>query len=442
MAEVAPSRVSSSEIPGSAPDPTVREVRRVALASLIGTTIEWYDFLIYGTMAGIVFNEYFFPTGHAFVSTMLAYATFAVGFIVRPLGGLVFGHFGDRIGRKPLLVLTIMIMGLATFLIGFIPTYASIGIAAPLALLGLRIVQGFAIGGEWGGAVLMAYEFSPKNKRAYYASFPQVGLAIGLCLGTGVLTFLSSVMSDAAFISWGWRIAFWVSILLLGVGLYIRWQLVESPEFAATKAEHEVEAVPAVAVVRDSKRDLALGVGARLIDGIIFTIYAIFTLTLLVGQVKIPRTVVLAGITAAAFTLIFTIPLASRWADQVGPRKLYVVFSIILGLTGFPALALMQYSGSDVVAVIVIVVVLGVLYAPVYGPQAAIFCELFETRLRYTGTSLVYQIGAIVSVSLTPLVATALLKYGDNKPWWIALYITAAGFVSAACVAKMGDPVE
>ena len=254
-----------------------RQVTRVAMASLVGTTIEWYDFLIYATMAGVIFNQYFFPKGDLFVGTMLAYGTFAAGFLIRPFGGLLFGHFGDRIGRKPLLVLTLMIMGVATFLIGFLPTYDQIGIWAPILLLALRLIQGIALGGEWGGAVLMSYEFAKPEDRAYYASFPQVGLAIGLCLSTGVVTFLSYALSEADFVSWGWRVAFMLSIFLLGVGLFIRLRVLETPEFAKAQARNEVARVPMLEVLRDYPGSILLGFGARLIDGIVFTIFAIFT---------------------------------------------------------------------------------------------------------------------------------------------------------------------
>ena len=414
-----------------------RQVRRVAAASLVGTTIEWYDFLIYATMAGVIFNQYFFPKGDAYVNTMLAYGTFAAGFLIRPFGGLLFGHFGDRIGRKPLLVLTLMIMGVATFLIGLLPTYDHIGIWAPILLLTLRLVQGIALGGEWGGAVLMSYEFAKPEERAYYASFPQIGLAIGLCCSTGVVTFLSYALSERDFISWGWRVAFMLSIILLAVGLFIRLRVLETPEFAKAQARNEVARVPMWEVLRHYPGTVVLGWGARLIDGIVFTIYAIFTLSYLVSVVKIPRTTVLAAITVAAFVLIFTIPYASRLADRMSRKKLYIIFSLINGFVTFPALWLMQYSGSSLIASACIVIVLGVLWAPVYGPQAAIFCDLFDTRVRYTGVSLIYQIGAILSVSLTPLVATALLQANNHQPWFIAVYVAAAGVISAICVAAM-----
>lgn len=412
------------------------QVRRVAAASLVGTTIEWYDFLIYATMAGVIFNQYFFPKGDAFVSTMLAYGTFAAGFLIRPFGGLLFGHFGDRIGRKPLLVLTLMIMGVATFLIGLLPTYDQIGIWAPILLLTLRLIQGIALGGEWGGAVLMSYEFAKPEERAFYASFPQIGLAIGLCCSTGIVTLLSFALSEQDFISWGWRVAFLLSIVLLAVGLFIRLRVLETPEFTKAQARNEVARVPVLEVLRDYPGSILLGMGARLIDGIVFTIYAIFTLSYLVNIVKIPRTTVLAAITVAAFVLIFTIPYASRLADRMGRKKLYVIFSLVNGFVTFPAFWLMQ-SGDPLIASACIVIVFGVLWAPVYGPQAAMFCDLFDTRVRYTGVSLVYQIGAILSVSLTPLAATALLQANGNQPWFIATYVAAAGIISAMCAAAM-----
>lgn len=413
------------------------QIRRVAAASLVGTTIEWYDFLIYATMAGVIFNQYFFPKGDAFVNTMLAYGTFAAGFLIRPFGGLLFGHFGDRIGRKPLLVLTLMIMGGATFLIGLLPTYDQVGIWAPILLLTLRLIQGIALGGEWGGAVLMSYEFAKPEERAYYGSFPQIGLAIGLCVSTGVVTLLSYSLSNQAFVSWGWRGAFMASIVLLVVGLFVRLRVMETPEFARAQARNQVARVPMWEVVRDYPQSVLLGWGARLIDGIVFTVYAIVPLSWLTAVAKMPRTTVLAAITAAAFVLIFTIPYASRISDRIGRKKVYVTFSLITGFASIPALWLMQYSGSELVAFICIVLLLGILYAPVYGPQAAMFCDLFDTRVRYTGVSLVYQIGAIFSVSLTPLVATALLHANDNRPWLLAAYVAVAGVVSAICAGAM-----
>jgi MFS family permease len=296
------------------------------------------------------------------------------------------------------------------------------------------------MGGEWGGAVLMAFEYADRNTRARYACYPQIGLAVGLCLASGVITFLSVSMSDAAFLAWGWRIAFLLSVVLLIVGMFIRLKILETPEFLRAKESMKIAKAPIVDVLREYKRDIVLGWGARLIDGIVFAVYAIFSVGFLVNTAKMPRASVLGAITVAALVLAVTIPLSSIWADRVGKRKLYIWFSLICGVAGFPMLWLMQYSGSSVLASAAIVFALGVIYAPVYGPQAAIFCELFDTPVRFTGISIVYQIGAIISVSITPVIATALFAYGGNTPWLIAAYLLVAGILSAICVAAMRKP--
>ena len=413
------------------------QMRRVAAASLVGTTIEWYDFLLYATMAGVIFNRYFFAERNIVVNTLLAYGTFAAGFFMRPLGGLLFGHFGDRIGRKPLPVLALMIMGLATFLIGLLPTYEQIGVWAPVLLVTLRLVQGTALGGEWGGAVLMSYEFARPQERAYYACFPQIGLALGLCCSTLVVSFLSFVLSEPDFDAWGWRVAFMLSIALLAVGLFIRLRVLETPEFARTQSRNEIVRMPMLAVLRAHPGNVLLGGGARLIEGMVFTIYAILPLTYLANVAKMSRTAVLAAVTVAAFVLIFTIPLASRLADRTSRRKLFVIFSLLSGFAGFPALWLMQHSESAWIASACIVIALGVLWAPIYGPQAAMFCDLFDTQVRYSGVSLVYGLGAILSVPLTPLVLTSILQANDNRPWLVGAYVCAAGLISASCAAAM-----
>src|SRR5579862_5499507 len=256
------------------PDPNLR---RVILSSLIGATIEWYDFFLYGVVAGIVFNKLYFPGTDPVVSTLLAYTTFAVGFVARPVGGVIFGHFGDRIGRKSVLVMTLMIMGVATFLIGLIPTYESIGVWAPLLLLLMRILQGLGLGGEWGGAVLMAFEYAPPNRRGFFASIPQIGLAIGLCLASGMVALLSSLPEDQ-FLRWGWRIAFLVSAALVAVGLYIRLRIMETPEFAKVKAAGQEARIPFLDMIRQYPRNVLLGMGARYIDGVFFNVLGVFSI--------------------------------------------------------------------------------------------------------------------------------------------------------------------
>ena len=286
----------------------VAAVRRVVTASLIGATIEWYDFFLYGVVAGIVFNKLYFPTDDPLVSTMLAYTTFGVGFITRPLGGLIFGHFGDRIGRKSMLVMTLMIMGVSTFLIGLVPTYDSIGIWAPVLLLLLRVFQGIGLGGEWGGAVLMAYEYAPPEKKGFYASLPQIGLAIGLCLASGTVALLSTLLTDAQFMAWGWRVAFLASAAMVLVGMYIRLNIKETPEFSEVKARNAESRIPFFDMLRRYPGNVLKGMGARYIDGVFFNVFGVFSISYLTQTVQITRTQALTGVMAAALVMCVFIP--------------------------------------------------------------------------------------------------------------------------------------
>ena len=264
----------------TATDPRV--IRKVVTSALIGATIEWYDFFLYGVVAGIVFSKLYFPSDDPLISTLLAYTTFAVGFVTRPLGGVIFGHFGDRVGRKSILVVTLMIMGVSTFLIGLLPTHAQIGVAAPILLLLLRVAQGIGLGGEWGGAVLMAYEYAPKEKRGFYASLPQVGLAIGLFMASGVVALLSWLCTEEQFMAWGWRIAFLISGLMVAVGMYIRLHVKETPEFAAVKARNAETAIPFMDMMRRYPGNVLKGMGARYIDGVFFNVFGVFSILSLI----------------------------------------------------------------------------------------------------------------------------------------------------------------
>ncbi|MQW32216.1 MFS transporter [Sinorhizobium meliloti] len=404
------------------------EVRRVVFASLIGATIEWYDFFLYGVIAGIVFNQLYFPAHDPLVSMVLAYATFAIGFVARPLGGIVFGHFGDKLGRKQMLVLTILIMGVATVLIGVLPTYEQIGVAAPILLLILRIAQGIGIGGEWGGAVLMAYEFAPENKRGYYASIPQIGLAIGLCLSSGVVALLS-LLPDEAFMSWGWRSAFIGSVVLIVVGLYIRLKVAETPDFAAVKEEQQELKIPFVELIRTYPRNILLGMGARYIDGVFFNVFAVFSIVYLSKHVQVDRTTALWLVCLSALVMVVAIPLFGKLSDRWGRPKTYAIGSLLLALVTFPAFMLMG-SGSLPLIALALIVPFGIIYAMCYGPEAALFSDLFDVKVRYTGISFVYQFSGIFASGITPIIATYLISYGDGSPWLLAAYVVFAALVS------------
>ncbi|HUB15409.1 MAG TPA: MFS transporter [Acetobacteraceae bacterium] len=408
----------------------LRAITLTAVASLIGTTIEWYDFILYTSLSGLIFNKLFFPTSNPLVSLLLAYATFAVGFLTRPIGGAFFGHFGDRIGRKPLLVLTLTMMGAVTFLIGLVPTYNAIGIAAPLLMVALRLVQGFAMGGEWGGAVLMAFEYAPHHRRGFYASFPQIGFALGLCLSTGAITLLSGALSNEAFMAWGWRCAFLASIVLLLVGLFVRLKLLETPEFSRIRDNYHVSRLPLAEVARDYGGNIVLGWLARMGEGGVFTVYTLYMFSYLTAIVHLPRTLVLAAVTTAAFVLILTTPVASAWSDRIVRRRLFAWASLINGAAAFPLLWMLQ-SGNGTLGAIAIVISIGILWAPIYGPEAALFCELFDTRVRYTGVSLVYQVGAIIFLAPIPILAALLVASDGNQPWWLAGYLVLGCCVSA-----------
>ncbi|BDB27934.1 MHS family MFS transporter [Cupriavidus sp. P-10] len=419
--------------------PNEQAVRKVALASVIGATIEWYDFFLYGVVAGLVFNKLYFPGEDPLVATMLAYTTFAVGFVTRPLGGVIFGHFGDKVGRKSMLVITLMIMGVSTFLIGLVPTYESIGIAAPILLLLLRVLQGIGLGGEWGGAVLMAYEYAPPERRGFYASLPQIGLAIGLCLASGVVALLSLTLTDAQFLSWGWRVAFLISAGMVFVGMYIRLNVKETPEFARVKQRNAETRIPFVDMMRRYPGNILKGMGARYIDGVFFNIFGVFSISYLTQTVNISRTEALVGVMAAAIAMCFFIPFFGHLSDRIGRTRVYFWGSLVTALSAFPAFWLMLNSGQSMMLLwLSIVVPFGIFYAAVYGPEAALFCELFDARVRYTGISFVYQFSGIFASGITPIIATALLRSGGGKPWQICAYVAFAGLVSALSVALIG----
>lgn len=409
----------------------------IAFASAIGTTIEWYDFFLFGVVTPLVFNKLFFPNFDPLVGTLLAYTTFFVGFISRPIGGIIFGHYGDRIGRKTVLVLTILIMGIATFLIGCLPTYASVGIWAPAMLLFLRIFQGIGIGGEWGGAVLMAVEHSPAGRRGFYGSWPQIGVPAGLLLSSGMV-YLLSYLPEADFYSWGWRIAFLVSAVLVAVGLYIRLKIMETPAFTRIQETKKVAHVPFFELIRTHGKNTLLGLGARYIEGVTFNIFGVFIVGYLAGTLGLPRQTALAGVMIASAIMIIMLPIYGNLSDKIGRRRMFAVAGLLIGILSFPSFWLMQ-TKEPLLVWLAIAIPFAFVYPAVYGPQAALFSELFDTRVRYTGISFVYQFSGIYASGLTPIIATALLPAGGNKPWLICLYVLFVSIVSAASVIAMTE---
>jgi len=408
------------------------EIVKVAFASAVGTTVEWYDFFIYGTAAALVFNRQFFPEIDPLMGTLAAFATFGVGFFARPVGGVVFGHYGDRVGRKTMLVLSLLIMGVATFLIGFLPSYDQIGIWAPVLLVVLRLLQGFGVGGEWGGAVLMAVEHSPRAQRGFFGSWPQIGVPAGLLLATAVFTVFSA-LPDEAFRAWGWRVPFLLSIVLVAVGLFIRLRIHESPAFLELQREGRQAKMPIVEVLREQPRPVLIAMGLRVAENGAFYIFSVFVLTYITEQLGLSRSIALTGVLIAAAVEIVTIPAFAALSDRVGRRPVYLAGALLSLAFAFPFFWLMD-TGSPTLIVLAIVISLAVGHAAMYGPQAAFFSELFSTRVRYSGASLGYQLASVFAGGLSPFIATALLAWQHGDPWAVAAYMTAMAFITVIAV--------
>lgn len=405
-------------------------IRTALLASLVGTTIEWYDFFLYATAASLVFSHAFFPDQSSLVGTLLSFATFAVGFVVRPLGGFVFGHVGDRIGRKRTLALTMFLMGGATALMGLLPTAAQIGALAPALLLVLRIVQGFALGGEWAGAVLLAVEHSPPQRRGIAGSVPQIGLALGLALGTGIFAFLQTALPDAAFESYGWRIAFLISIALVVFGIVVRWKAAETPEFEKVRAGGDRSAVPLREVFRPpALRVTALGLLSRWGEGAAFNTWGVFAISYATGTLHLQRVPVLVAVTAAAVLMAALLPLSGLLTDRYGARAVYASGIAAYGLAVFPIFALFNTRSITAYA-LGMLLVFGVIHAWFYGAQGTLYASLYPARIRYTGLSTVYQLSGVYASGLTPLILTALIAVADGTPWLASAYLVATAAVS------------
>ncbi|MER5182394.1 MFS transporter [Streptomyces sp. NPDC002896] len=415
-----------------------RRLRTVVLASLLGTTMEWYDFFLYSTAAGLVFGKLFFPTGNDTVGTILSFATFAVGFVARPIGGLLFGHIGDRIGRRRTLAVTMGLMGASTALIGLLPTYDQVGVWAPVLLLVLRVAQGVALGGEWAGAVLLSIEHGPDGRKGRYGSFPQMGLALGLALGTGLFALLSDLLSDAAFLRYGWRLAFLISLVLVAVGIAVRLKVDETPAFRDVERRQTASRVPLATLLRDAgtRRLTLLGMLARWGEGAAFNTWGVFAISYATSELKLPRTPVLLAVTFAALLMAVLIPVSGSLVDRHGARRTYMVGLVLFGLSVFPAFGLFQAAGIWVFAV-VMAVTLGVVHAYFYGAQGTLFAALFPAEVRYTGMSFVYQMSGIYASGITPLLMTTFLAAGHGAPWIACGYLALTAVVSVLATSRI-----
>lgn len=419
-----------------------KNLRRVVTASMAGTVVEWYEFFLYATAATIVFNRIFFPAGGSELDAIIsAFLTYAVGFVARPIGGIVFGHFGDKYGRKGLLQLAIILVGVTTFLMGCLPTFDAIGYAAPILLVVLRFFQGFAVGGEWGGAVLLVSEHSPNKERGFWASWPQAAVPMGNLLATIVLLVLNGVLSEEDFLAWGWRIAFWLSVVIVGIGYYIRTKVTDAPIFKEAKAEIEHNAKAGYGVIEVLKRyprGVFTAMGLRFGENILYYMVVTFSITYLSTQLDMETGAILRLLLVAHVIHFIVVPMVGRLTDKVGRRLPYAIGATLMIGWGFLAFPLFNTRNEWI---ILGTIILGLMiHALMYAGQPAIMSEMFPTRMRYSGVSLGYQVTSIVAGSLAPIIATTLLRdFGSWVP--VSIYIAIAAVVTLIAVAVARETV-
>lgn len=412
------------------------QLRKAVIAATVGTTIEWYDFFIYGTAAGLVFPKLFFPNEAPLVGTLAAFSTYFIGFIGRPIGAAIFGHYGDRIGRKATLISTLLLMGIATFLVAFVPGYDSIGIWGAVILTVLRTLQGIGVGGEWGGSVLIAMEWSRGHqRRGLVASWPQFGVPSGLFLSNLVILGFSAV-SGIGFMSWGWRVPFFLSIVLVGIGLWIRIGILETPVFKQLLADKKVEKAPIVEVIRKQPREIILSALLRMAEQAPFYIFTAFVFSYGTGALHMSRGLVLTAVLVASAISFISIPLFGHLSDRIGRRKMYLIGALATGLFGFLYFGMLDTMSP---AMVFIAIVLSLIpHDMMYGPQAALIAEAFTPRLRYSGASLGYQLASVIAGGPAPLIATALFA-AYHTGYAVAIYIAGCAVVSLVAAAMMPD---
>jgi MFS family permease len=412
------------------------ELRKAVIASTIGTTIEWYDFFIYGTAAGLIFGKLYFPNEDPLTATLAAFATYFVGFIGRPIGAAIFGHYGDRIGRKATLIATLLCMGIATFLVAFVPTYASIGIWGAVILTVLRIIQGVGVGGEWGGSVLLSMEWARhRGQRGLVASWPQFGVPCGLFLSNLVILAVSTWSGDQ-FATWGWRVPFALSIIMVGIGLWIRLGILETPVFQQLLRSRRIERTPIIEVIKKQPREIALSALLRMAEQAPFYIFTAFIFAYAVGTLHMSRDFILTAVLVASVVSFITIPLSGYISDRIGRKNMYLIGAATTGLFGFLYFGMVDTAIP--LAVFIAIVLSLVPHDMQYGPQAALIAEAFTPRLRYSGSSLGYQLASIIAGGPAPLIATALFAH-YHSGYAIAVYIAACAVVSIIATALMPD---
>ena len=404
---------------------------QIVSASVIGTMVEWYDFLLYGTAAALVFNKLFFPSFDPFVGTLAAFGSYAVGFVARPLGGAIFGHFGDKIGRTTMLMLTMMIMGAGTFLIGCLPAYKQIGVWAPITLIGLRLLQGIGIGGEWGGATLMVIEHAPHGKRGFFGSLVQVGFPLGVATSSGVFLLVTR-MPEEDFLNWGWRMPFLVSIVLVGVGLFIRMRLSETPAFKRIQQRQALAHRPLLEVIAQQPKAFFIAVGMKVSEVAWVYVLTVVSIVYAPSKLGLPRSVILNGIVAAAILEVLTIPLFGALSDRIGRKPMYIAGALLSAALAFPIFWMLDTRDPSVI-LIAIAVAMSITHGAMFAPQAAYMPELFGTRVRYSGASLGCQISAAFSGGFSPIIAAALLGWA-GATWPVSLYLVGLASITLIAV--------